>query len=130
MHSKYKIRKEELLAQIDVLELELDMVFVAIRAVKKARDAIRITKQNIKVEVDVDERLELIKQLDFDQAVLVREQTLVKAIKKRVLLQEQLEIIISNLNGINDNSLESKIMRKALTVEQENIEAKIEIFRL
>ena len=60
----------------------------------------------------------------------MREQTLVKAIKKRVLLQEQLEIIISNLNGINDNSLESKIMRKALTVEQENIEAKIEIFRL
>ena len=80
--------------------------------------------------VDVDERLELIRQLDFDQALLVREQTLVKAIKKRVLLQEQLEIIISNLNGINDNSLESKIMRKALTVEQENIEAKLEIFRL
>jgi hypothetical protein len=60
----------------------------------------------------------------------VREQTFVKTIKKRALLQQQLEIIISNLNGINDNSLESKIMRKALTVEQENIEAKLEIFRL
>ena len=128
--NKYKIRQEALLAQIDVLEMELDMVSVAIRGVKKARDAIRITKQNIKVEVDVDERLELINQLDLDQALLVREQTLVKTIKKRVLLQEQLEIIISNLNGINDNSLESKIMRKALTVEQENIEAKLEIFSL
>ena len=128
--SKYKIRQEALLAQIDVLEMELDMVSVAIRGVKKARDAIRITKQNIKVEVDVDERLELINQLDLDQALLVREQTLVKTIKKRALLQEQLEIIISNLNGINDNSLESKIMRKALTVEQENIEAKLEIFSL
>ena len=128
--SKYNTRKEELLAQIGVLETELDMVSVAIRGVKKARDAIRITKQNIKVAVDVDERLELIKQLDFDQALLVREQTFVKTIKKRALLQQQLEIIISNLNGINDNSLESKIMRKALTVEQENIEAKLEIFRL